>query len=239
MRDKLSLSIPKPCSEKWTAFEKTSEGGYCSACSRVVVDFTTMSDEEIVSYFKSNRSHACGRFRPEQIKQYPISTSKWNLMPRLNMIKASALSIGILFVSKEMSATPRLVATEITESQQTDVTLQVTDNPAKRIKGRCIFAEDGSALPGVNVVIKGTTTGTVTDADGYFELEVNETDILIFMFIGLRTTEYEITSTTKEDFVMSIEMDYDITMMGEVATDEVYSSDKKSSNLWTRIKALF
>ena len=39
-------------------------------------------------------------------------------------------------------------------------------------------------LPGVNVVIQGTTTGTTSDLDGHYSLSVNSDDVLLFSFIG-------------------------------------------------------
>ena len=43
------------------------------------------------------------------------------------------------------------------------------------VSGRVTSAEDGTSLPGVNVVLKGTTNGTVTDADGNYKLTVPAT----------------------------------------------------------------
>ena len=45
----------------------------------------------------------------------------------------------------------------------------------RRITGRVISNDDGSALPGVNVVIKGTTNGTATDSDGNYSLSISRT----------------------------------------------------------------
>ena len=42
----------------------------------------------------------------------------------------------------------------------------------RSITGKVTSAEDGSGLPGVNVILKGTTTGTVTDIDGNYKLTV-------------------------------------------------------------------
>jgi len=47
----------------------------------------------------------------------------------------------------------------------------------------------GTGLPGVSVMIKGTTTGTATDFDGNFEIEVDANAILVFSFIGYSDTE--------------------------------------------------
>ncbi|HTJ50726.1 MAG TPA: SusC/RagA family TonB-linked outer membrane protein, partial [Cyclobacteriaceae bacterium] len=74
----------------------------------------------------------------------------------------------------------------------------------RTVKGRITSAEDGSALPGVNVVLKGTTTGTVTDSNGEYSLSVPSSGgFLVFSFIGLRSQEIEIGSKSTIDVPMS------------------------------------
>ena len=59
-----------------------------------------------------------------------------------------------------------------------------------QISGTVTGAQDGAALPGVSVVVKGTTIGTVTDFNGAFKLEVPEdATILVLSFIGMSTIE--------------------------------------------------
>ena len=62
------------------------------------------------------------------------------------------------------------------------------------ITGKVTDAFDDGPIPGVNVLIKGTTTGTTTDVDGIYELTVNEGDILLFSFIGYLTEEIEVST---------------------------------------------
>src|SRR5690625_3971655 len=53
------------------------------------------------------------------------------------------------------------------------------------VSGTVTDAESGETLPGVNITVKGTTTGTATDADGAYELTVESLrDTLVFSFIG-------------------------------------------------------
>jgi hypothetical protein len=53
------------------------------------------------------------------------------------------------------------------------------------ITGKVTSADDGSNVPGVNVILKGTTTGTITDANGDYSLTVpNRNGALVFSFIG-------------------------------------------------------
>lgn len=65
----------------------------------------------------------------------------------------------------------------------------------KSIAGRVIFVEDSIAIPGVSVVARGTTIGTVTDASGAFQLKIPEkSQTLVFSFVGMKTQEIPISS---------------------------------------------
>ncbi|SDC94637.1 TonB-linked outer membrane protein, SusC/RagA family [Algoriphagus faecimaris] len=60
----------------------------------------------------------------------------------------------------------------------------------REVSGTVISGEDNFPLPGVSVLVKGTTTGTVTDIDGKFTISVSSADaVLVLSFIGFATTE--------------------------------------------------
>lgn len=74
---------------------------------------------------------------------------------------------------------------------------------SRTVSGKVTSADDGSFLPGVNVVIKGTSTGTVTDANGLYSLSVPTTGgSLVFSFIGHKTTEQPINGKTTLDVAL-------------------------------------
>jgi len=60
---------------------------------------------------------------------------------------------------------------------------------AQSVSGTVIDGNTGEALPGVNVIVKGTTIGTVTDLDGNYTIEANSGDILVFSFVGFKNFE--------------------------------------------------
>ncbi|MEQ8425028.1 MAG: carboxypeptidase-like regulatory domain-containing protein, partial [Cyclobacteriaceae bacterium] len=63
----------------------------------------------------------------------------------------------------------------------------------RTVSGRVTSDADGSSLPGVSVLLKGSTTGTVTDVDGNYRLSVpSEGGTLMFSFIGFTTREVAI-----------------------------------------------
>jgi TonB-linked SusC/RagA family outer membrane protein len=83
----------------------------------------------------------------------------------------------------------------------------------RTVSGKVTSAEDGSGLPGVNVVVKGTTEGTVTDASGNYSLAVpSGSTTLVFSFIGLKTQEIEIGTQT----TVSPTMEQDAEQLAEV-----------------------
>jgi TonB-linked SusC/RagA family outer membrane protein len=83
----------------------------------------------------------------------------------------------------------------------------------RTVTGKVTSAEDGSSLPGVNVVLKGTTAGTVTDVDGNYKISVPaEGGTLVFSFIGLTTSEIGVGSRSTVD----VQMAADITQLSEI-----------------------
>jgi len=73
------------------------------------------------------------------------------------------------------------------------------------IKGK-IIDKNNQPLPGVNIIIKGTNTGTISDKNGNFSIDVSrDAKILVFTFVGMKTQEVEINGRTSIDIVMETE----------------------------------
>src|ERR1041385_8521584 len=82
----------------------------------------------------------------------------------------------------------------------------------RMVSGKVTAAEDGSSIPGVNVVVKGTTNGTTTDADGKYTIAAPDNATLVFSFIGLATEEIAIGNRA----VIDVPMKADVTQLSEV-----------------------
>lgn len=70
----------------------------------------------------------------------------------------------------------------------------------------------GNPIPGVNVIIKGTTTGTATDGDGTYSIEASEEDVLQMSFIGFAPREVAVGTQTRID----VQMEEDVATLEEV-----------------------
>ncbi|MFN3839217.1 MAG: carboxypeptidase-like regulatory domain-containing protein, partial [Cyclobacteriaceae bacterium] len=97
----------------------------------------------------------------------------------------------------------------------------------RTITGKVTSAEDGTALPGVNVVLKGTSTGTVTDAGGSYRLAgvPSSGAVLVFSFIGLQTQEVAVGERT----IVDVTMVADITQLSEVVVTALGAQTEKKA----------
>jgi TonB-linked SusC/RagA family outer membrane protein len=77
-------------------------------------------------------------------------------------------------------------------------------NAQSRDVSGVVKSEDGQAMPGVNVLVKGTTIGTATDIDGRFSLSVPSSEsVLVFSFIGYTTKEVVVGNSSQLDVVLN------------------------------------
>jgi TonB-linked SusC/RagA family outer membrane protein len=80
------------------------------------------------------------------------------------------------------------------------------------VSGQVTSREDGEGLPGVNVYIKGSSTGTVTDLDGRYQLDVAPADVLVFSFIGFVTQEIAVGTRS----VIDVQLVADVISLSEI-----------------------
>lgn len=96
---------------------------------------------------------------------------------------------------------------------------------SSKITGKVLDAESAAPIPGVNVVIKGTSEGTTTDTEGKFVLNVSDQNaVLVFSFIGFKTVEVPVGSQT----VLDVSLSADIESLSEVVVVG-YGETKKES----------
>ena len=96
----------------------------------------------------------------------------------------------------------------------------------KTISGTITSSSDGLGLPGVNVIIKGTSTGTQSDFDGNYTIKAKTGEVLVFSFIGMITKEITIGSINKID----VALDLDSESLDEVIVVG-YGTSKKASTI--------
>ena len=234
MKNAVRISVKKPCSEKFDNFSKTAEGGFCDSCKKEVIDFTTMTSEELINYFSSSTGETCGRFNPSQLKTYkPMISNKSN---------SSFVSRGLAVMSfslLSLCAVSNLQAQEVANNEPIPIESRILGEVVMgmiaveqyTVSGT-VLDEEKAPLAGVNVVLKGTSIGVVTDLDGKFQfpkpLDVDA--ILIFSYIGYNPQEYKVVADASKNMDIKITFDLsNISLMGAVEVEGVYTSKKNKT----------
>lgn len=97
--DAIQIKIAEPCHENWQNMTATEKGRYCGACKKEVVDFTVMSDAELINYFSTlKEKNICGSALPQQLERpiYKIAEARkplpwyWNYIMLLLMFFSKA-----------------------------------------------------------------------------------------------------------------------------------------------------
>ncbi|MDN5199913.1 TonB-dependent receptor [Fulvivirgaceae bacterium BMA10] len=140
---------------------------------------------------------------------------------------------GLLFMKMKISCSlfcvfiaSQVVASGHAESNpSTDESVTVTSKKItlELIQGR-VTDSNGDAMPGVEVIIEGTSRGTVTDADGNYKINAEKGDVLIFSFIGMKTETIVIGNNT----TINIALQDDLTVLSEIIV-VAYGTAKKGA----------
>ncbi|HZJ37034.1 MAG TPA: carboxypeptidase-like regulatory domain-containing protein, partial [Gillisia sp.] len=95
----------------------------------------------------------------------------------------------------------------------------------KTVTGTVTTSGDGMTLPGVNVIIKGTNQGTVTDMDGKYAINVSEAATLLFSSVGFASKEVVVGNQTQ----INISLQEDLESLDEVVVTALGISREKKS----------
>jgi TonB-dependent starch-binding outer membrane protein SusC len=107
------------------------------------------------------------------------------------------------------------------QQQQQNITGRVTDS--------------NGTLQGVTVLVRGISSGTLTDENGKFSLKANTSDVLVFSYMGYKTVEVTIANQLE----INVELEEDTTLLSEVVVNAGYYSvkDKERTGSISRITA--
>ena len=105
---------------------------------------------------------------------------------------------------------------------------------SSKVTGKVLSDEDGEAIIGATVMVKGTTIGTVTDADGFFNLSnvPNSAKVLEISFVGMETMTVKIAPN------LTIRMKNSSEMLDEVLVTGTYGSAKKLGSMVGSVAAV-
>lgn len=183
---KLQISIPEPCHENWHAMTLTQQGRFCNVCTKEVVDFSMMTDTEVLNYFTSvTHEKVCGRALPSQLDRTitrPKDPKKrlfwyWNY-----------IVMFFMFFSKSNATKAQgdiKPVTELTPVKPADIGKGDIVITSRVVKGK-VVDRDGNPVSFANIKIKGLPTGTSAEANGAYSIKANPNDVLLISRVGYK-----------------------------------------------------
>jgi hypothetical protein len=110
MKPEIYLHISEPCHENWDNMSPAAKGKFCSGCSKDVIDFSLMSDNEVLIFFKTADGNTCGRFYRDQLHR-PLQEITVEKKKRWQWLVAGFTSLLIMSKSQaqKKNADPEMV----------------------------------------------------------------------------------------------------------------------------------
>ena len=165
MPKNLNISIPKPCHEDWDLMSPQQQGRHCSSCNKVVVDFTTMSDAQLVEYFTNNKTKTCGRFRNDQVeRKIRLRCDEKSLFP-YKYLAASLLATGAFWQTAGARDLHDTILSPVIQTEQCfDDTATATTDIVDSVDSMATGADKivGEASLPYEFPLTGDTTFTIT-----------------------------------------------------------------------------
>lgn len=199
--------------------------------------------EDIQRHFANHPQGTCGMFRASQLGHYR-SSDKINLLLPFKWLAPSLLSASLTLTSNDAVAQPHHnhnVEFNIDEANRTqnENLREHRSTTTQEIRGKVVDSQNQS-MPGVNVILKGTTLGTVTNADGEYNLNITSPspDTLVFAFIGMITQEVSIADKQQIDITLQFD---ERVLSGVIVVGGAFTTYRWYSprGWWYRVKGFF
>jgi azurin len=205
---KITLSIPEPCHENWNSMSPTHQGRFCGSCQKEVIDFTTMTDDELFRFFADKtKQSVCGRTLPYQLNT-PLAKPVEHKKKKFWYI--SYLTSLLLFFSKQevrAQVKPQVTTTPVAKPTETRLG-RMTRLPVKEevkegfVTGK-VTDDKGNPVPYATVIVSGTKIGTAADEQGNFNIRAKTGDVFKISCVGFETKMVTLSNTGFQTIVLS------------------------------------
>ena len=193
----IQFQIPEPCSENWNKMHTLPGGRFCDNCEKTVVDFSQMTDNELVRFFEKNDQQLCGRFRSDQLNKEIELPRVPTSFQKLKSIAAIAAGLLAWNPAPAQTILPQenismVKKTKAAKGEKCQLKKTNTTFPKNILRG-IVKDQSGETLVGVNILLE-KNKGTTTDIEGKFELEIPsdwESFEVTFSYMGFETQVIE------------------------------------------------
>lgn len=175
MSKKIEFKIPQPCHVNWQQMEPVEQGRFCNACTKTVIDFSMMTDAEIVQHFSATSGNICGRFYTGQLNRsvtVPDNASKQSLWQYVwKMVLAISLNVSAANAQEKPVQKKGAVSGQRAGGIQPRFEVDVEQGLMHReIRMKILDAEDNLPIPFASINIPQLNLMMAADSLGCFEV---------------------------------------------------------------------
>ena len=210
---KIHLSIPKPCHENWDRMTLADKGKYCGSCQKVVTDFTTMSDREIIQFFKKPTGSVCGRFNQEQLERDINIPGK-----RIPWIRYFfQISLPAFLFSMKAQAQMGIPINKVDTLQVPGKKVEISTSKKPsfiQVKGKITDVND-NPIQGASIRVTGSKNAVTSDVNGFYQVSSPPGGWIEISAVGYESVRKRANrSKSNMNIVMNIILD--VMIRGEV-----------------------
>lgn len=203
----IKIQIAEPCHENWDKMlaekkaspdDSVGRGKFCLSCQKMVVDFSRMTNEEIIQYFEQNAGKSiCGRIAKHQ-HNTPISNYRKVVTPWFNKYVAGFF-MALGFYNPSSAQTNEVLYEQTTKGKIAVKPSAIGTKPVV-INGRVLDAKTHKAIKGAIVTVDGTDIMATTDAKGNYTVTIPERYQTNNLVLTVVRENYSDASITGIDF---------------------------------------
>ena len=241
-----NLHIAAPCHEDWGAMTPTDMGKFCTSCSKQVVDFTVMSDTQILKFLAEHKGGLCGRFDAGQLSRPLVE-------PAVSKQKSWYLALALpfsLFVQKcfgqkeEITMGKPAVKVEHKSPAKCGIIMGAPIAPVLTewitLHG-IIKDEKGNAVENASVKVKGTLYSCVADSAGRFSVKMRrekDSVVLKVSSIGYQPMEKKVSLEEAKSELVLICKSAEVQLRSVVVTSNGISGRLGAFSMYSNISRI-
>jgi len=168
-RAKIIITLPRPCLEDWELMTPADRGRFCASCQKTVIDFTRMSDAEVIKFLRAKKGdHHCGHFHHSQLGREITEPPQPSFFGQLRGKIAASL---LLFQTVSSVVYAQVAKQQVHHQHKTPVK---SIDKRRGIKGYLRDNQTNNPIAKMKVFISGTHISCTTDIHGYFFLPITD-----------------------------------------------------------------
>lgn len=206
----IEIKLTNPCQQSWEEMTPQVGGKFCGSCQKTVTDFTGMTDNQLIEFFKQNRQDGCGRFHTDQLHSpLPMPAKKIPWIRYMLQISIPAMLMTL------KASSQRLVSFTTTSIQVMNKGTELRVDVPVSVTGQ-VKDLGGQPVPFASVIVAESSRGTAADENGWFTLELGPGERAVeISSVGFETKKLVVS---RKQFVVTLStpLAEDVTVLADM-----------------------